>query len=169
RGFVEGAGTYQFDGGTVIDSSTDGTIDVFSVIGGSDNNAVTLSLPVAGFGSIQVTTAGGTSAPVKWNVRNGARASTVVDVAYNAAANEVLVASSGTGRIHRIQPGTGVDIGSYNIPVQNSGIVGLDILAGGLTLHDSASNTDRVIPAGSLMVFNGAPNPDRIVALNATT
>jgi hypothetical protein len=68
--------------------------------------------------------------------------------------------------IYRINPATGVQIGSYVIPIQNSGNVGLDILPvvpGGFSLNGV------LIPAGSLIVFNGAPNPDRIFAVNPTT
>jgi hypothetical protein len=79
------------------------------------------------------------------------------------------VASVSTGRIHRLDAATGAELGNFLIPVQNSNNVGLDILAAGITLHDTVSDTDVPVPASSLIVFNGAPNPDRIVAMNPTT
>ena len=67
RGFQEGNGTtYRFGGGQTVDANFNDGPDVF---GGflHDNDAVNLGLPVGGFGTYSVTTAGGTSAQT-WNV-----------------------------------------------------------------------------------------------------
>jgi hypothetical protein len=71
--------------------------------------------------------------------------------------------------IYRINAATGAQLGSFAIPGQNSGSLGLDITPVGLSMHDATSNTNIAIPAGSLIVFNGVFNPDRVYALNPTT
>ena len=165
QGFVEGNGTtYQFGTATVTDLSTDTVINVFS-----SGTTVDLTLPIGGPGSFTVTTAGGTSAPKAWNVISPFSSGTVVDVAYEAVAGEVLTASSTTGLIYRINPSTGAVLGSFNIPVQSSASLGLDISPVATTLRNTATSTDVPIPAGSLIVFNAAPTPDRIVAMNPAT
>jgi hypothetical protein len=104
-----------------------------------------------------------------WNVVSPLLAATIVDVAFNPSSGELLLGNSGTGLIYRINPATGATVGSFAIPVQNSGNLGLDIAPVGFTLRDTASATNVPIAAGSLIVFNGAPNPDRIIAMNPTT
>ena len=79
------------------------------------------------------------------------------------------MASVSTGKIHRIDPATGAELGSFPIPVQNSNNLGLQIVPAGLTLHNTASNTNVAVPAGSLLVTNGAPFPDQVLAVNPTT
>ena len=61
-----------------------------------------------------MTTAGGTSAPLAWNVYRPNRGA-LIDVAYNAAANELLVADNAT--IRRLDAATGAELGSFDIPV----------------------------------------------------
>jgi hypothetical protein len=165
QGFLEGHGTIYHVGTTdVIDLENAAGPNVFS-----GNTLVDLALPVGGPGTFTMTTAGGTSAPVPWNVVSPVLAATVLDVAYNAAANEMLVVSVGTALIYRLNPTTGAQIGTFPVPVSNSNNIGLDITPVAFTLRDTGSATDVPIPAGSLIVFNGGPNPDRIVAMNPTT
>ena len=163
RGFVEANNTsYNFPAASILDTSPNTGPDVFS-----SGTLINLSLPVAGAGNFTITTAGGTSAPISFNSVSPALAATVVDVAYNSAASELLVATTGAGGlIYRINPATGAQVGSFAIPGQNSGNLGLDITPVGFSMHDVTSNTNVAIPSGSLIVFNGVFNPDRIYALD---
>jgi hypothetical protein len=165
QGLVDANGTvYQFANGSVVDNDLTST-NVFS-----SGTLVDLTLPVAGDGTLTVTTAGGTSAALPWNVISPVLGTTVVDVAYNAASSELLVASTiSGGNIFRINPATGAQLGSFAIPVQNSSSLGMDILPVAATLRNTATGTDIPLPAGSLIVFNGAPNTDRIIALDPVT
>ena len=68
RGFIKGAGTYTFGTTSVVDTSINSGPDVIYDYGdGNDrtNGQVNLTVPLAGnpYGTITVTTAGGTSAP----------------------------------------------------------------------------------------------------------
>ena len=72
QGFQEGSAgntvSYNFAGGSVTDTAGNAGPDVYNTISGSDNNAVYLpSEPVHGFGTLTMTTAGGTSAPFTLN------------------------------------------------------------------------------------------------------
>src|SRR5262249_47609197 len=128
RGFVEGNNSlYAFASGTVTDTSVSTGPNVFSGVA-FDNDAVNLTLPVAGPGTLTVTTAGGTAAPISWNVASPALPSNsrLVDVASNGTT--LWVGNDSTGKIHRINPATGAELGSFTIPVQNSGNLGLQIL-----------------------------------------
>ncbi|MEJ0019610.1 MAG: Ig-like domain-containing protein [Acetobacteraceae bacterium] len=69
-GFVEGAATYRIANATVTDSAIDNGPDV---VGSSvDNDTVSLDNPTHGTGSITVTTAAGTSAPLSLTEANPA-------------------------------------------------------------------------------------------------
>src|SRR6185312_12175003 len=61
-GFVEGAATYTYAGGSTQDTSVSAGPDVFNHAT-FDNTGVTLPEHLHGFGNVTVTTAGGTSAP----------------------------------------------------------------------------------------------------------
>ena len=160
RGFVEGAATYSFGAGSVVDTSASSGPDVF--FGFSfDGDTVNLALPTSGAGTLTVRTAGGTSAPLAWNVYNPNRGA-LFDVAYNAAANELLVADANV--IRRLDAATGAELGSFDIPGSGStGNIGLQILPTAMTLGASA------VPAGSLLLTNGTASNDQIFALNPTS
>src|SRR6266850_1601754 len=160
RGFVEGASTYTFAAGSVIDTSASAGPDVFFGFS-HDNDAVNLTLPASGAGTLRVTTAGGTSAPLEWNVYHPNRGQ-LVDVAYNAAANELLVADNNL--IRRLDAATGAEVGSFDIPVSGfTQNLGLQILPAAMTLGAT------VVPAGSLLLTNGTTSFDQIFALNPIT
>ena len=166
KGFIEGHGTrYQFGNALLVDTTSGNGPNV-----SGNGTIVNLTLPQGGRGFFTVTTAGGTSAPVPWDIITPGIGPVLQDVAYNTAAGEMLVASSASpGLIYRIDPVTGAQLGSFAIPVANGTSLGLDIIPVGITLHDSASNTNVALPAGTLLVFNGTPDPNRIVAMNPIT
>src|SRR5260370_20587685 len=75
RGLEEGNNTsYQLAGSTVVDTAVNGGPDVFQYYDNgnssglyTDNGGVNITEPVHGLGSVTVTTAGGTSAPLTVN------------------------------------------------------------------------------------------------------
>jgi hypothetical protein len=166
HGFVEGHGTrYQFGNALLIDTTTTNGPDV-----SGNGTTANVFLPQGGPGAFTVTTAGGTSAPVPWAIITPGIGPVLQDVAYSAATGEMLVATSASpGRIYRIDPETGAQRGSFVIPVTNGTSIGLDITPVGITLHDTSSNTNVDLPAGTLLVFNGTPDPNRIVAMDPLT
>src|SRR6266850_4441297 len=160
RGFVEGHGSvYSFGTGSVTDTDNSGTpIDVFFGFT-QENDAVNLTLPASGPGTLRVTTAGGTSAPIAWDLYSP-NAGTLRDLAFSSS--ELLVADGAV--IRRLNPDTGVELGSFDIPfTTTSSRVGLQILPTAMTLGGTA------VPAGSLLVINGGASNDRIIALNPVT
>jgi hypothetical protein len=154
-GLVEGNNTaYQFGNAIVIDTVQGTGPDVFS--SGTLANA---TLPVQGVGSFTVTTAGGTSAQIAWNVVNPGLGG-LTDVAYDPATQAIWVADNST--IYRINKATGALLGSFDIPSSGStSNLGLQFVADGFTLNATA------VPAGSLLITDGAPNPDQFIAVNA--
>ncbi|MBX9699617.1 MAG: hypothetical protein K2X74_09275, partial [Acetobacteraceae bacterium] len=155
QGLVEGNGTaYQFGNGSVIDVDTGTTTNVFS-----SGTASNLTLPIQGIGNFTVTTTGGTSAPIAWNVVNPNLGS-LIGVAYDPATSTLWVADG--ANISRVSKATGVVLGSFPNP-QATSFIGLQFVATGFTLNGVA------VPAGSLLVTSGVANPDRFVAMNATT
>jgi hypothetical protein len=163
-GFVEGDGSvYTMGGVTLPDTSVSAGPNVISV-NFVENKAVDLTPPVSGFGTVTVTTAGGTSAPIPWDVLAPGQGD-LVDIAFAAAAGEILVASSGTGAaIHRVDPATAALLGSFAIPGGNSTSLGLQILPAAIpSLGGSA------VAAGNLLVTNGGASFDKIFAVNPTT
>ena len=155
QGLVEGNGTvYQFGNGIVTDTVVNGDPNVFS--SGTFSN---VTLPVQGVGSFTVTTTGGTSAPIAWNVVNP-NLGALIDVAYDPATTTLWVADS--VNISRVSKTTGAVLGSFAIPSGSTSSIGLQFVSTGFTLNSVA------VPAGSLLVTNGGPNPDRFIAVNAS-
>jgi len=160
RGFVEGHGSvYTFGTGSVTDSDNSSSpIDVFFGFS-HENDAVNLTLPVSGPGTLRVQTAGGTSAPIAWDLYSP-NAGQLLDLAFTSS--ELLVADGAT--IRRLNPDTGVEIGSFDIPfTTTTNRLGLQVLPAAMTLAGTP------VPAGSLLVTNGGASNDRIIALDPVT
>jgi hypothetical protein len=167
-GFIEGNGSiYNFDGATVIDTSTTSGPDVYyNYANGSytTNALVNLSPPTSGSGALTVTTAGGTSAPIAWNAIDP-NLGDLSDVASNPNSGALYVSEYNGNVIQQINPNTGASIGSgIALPGGASyGLTGLQVLTQAVTLAGVS------VPAGSLLVVDGYANPDRIDAINPST
>ncbi|MEJ0018377.1 MAG: Ig-like domain-containing protein [Acetobacteraceae bacterium] len=165
-GLVEGGSKYQFAGGSLNDTAVDSGADVLSY--NYDNNYVNMAEPVHGFGSVTVTTAGGTSAAFALNEMQTGQGS-LGDVAFDPATGHVWVSDNNNpGNLRRLDPATGAIV--QTIAMTNGlgtpyafNYAGLQIAPAALTLGGTA------VPAGSLLVFNGYPNPDQVTAVNPTT
>jgi hypothetical protein len=162
NGLIEGNNTlYRFGSGVVVDAATlSSPTDVSGM-----NSTVDLALPVSGSGSVTVTTAGGTSAPIPWDVITasadfrldyyhlspGYYALDQLSGVAVAANGDLFTALYGTyflgsSEIHRIDPATGNTVTLFLGPPAPS--VGLQILPAAMTLGGVN------VPAGSLLIFN---------------
>jgi uncharacterized protein YjiK len=159
-GFVEGHGSvYQFGAATVTDTNLTDPVDVTSFQ--QDNERVILPLPVSGSGTLQVTTSGGTSAPMAWNVVAPGLGA-LIDVAYDPATSSLWVADN--NNISRVSKTTGAVLNTFDIPASGfTSNLGLQFVSTGFTLNATA------ILAGSLLVVNGTVANDQFIAVNATT
>ncbi len=157
-GFVEGASTYAYPGGSVSDTSTSSsTVDVYSNGSTAYLNGV---VPAHGAGATAVTTAGGTSAPFAAAEAFPAIGS-LDDVAVDASGLLWVLSDS---RVAHVDPATGAVLASYATPGGSSnGYGGIQVLPAAMTLAGVA------VPAGSLLVTNGQASPDRVYALNPAT
>jgi hypothetical protein len=117
-------------------------------------------LPTSGSGSFSLTTSGGTSAPLAWNVVNP-NLSTLYDVAFDGATGNLLVATN--TQILRIDATSGQTLATFSLPGGSSGNTGLQVLPAGMTLAGVS------IPSGSLLVTNGGASFDKIFALNPSS
>jgi len=145
----------------VTDTSATAGPSVF-FLSGSDNTGVDLTPPVSGFGTLEVTTDGGTSAPIAWNVLTPNRGQ-LIDVAYRATADEVLIADNNT--IRRLTAATGSEVGSFDIPGSGfTNALGLQILPAAIP-----SLVGTAVEAGNLLVTNGTASTDKIFALDPVT
>ncbi|MHC5112427.1 MAG: beta strand repeat-containing protein, partial [Planctomycetota bacterium] len=152
-GFVEGNDTvYTLGNGSVTDTSTNTTINVFS-----SGSAVNVTTPVHGLGNVTVQTTGGTSAPVAVNWLHPGLGQ-LHDVAFDATANELIV-SNGTD-YHRLDPVTGAVLGSVALPDAFTNSVGLQILPGAI-----GSLGGTAVAAGSLLITDGDASFDKIFAV----
>ena len=166
-GFIEGNGSvYSFNGVTVVDTSVSSGPDVYyNPNNGYVSNAlVYLTPPTSGPGLLTVTTPGGTSAPIAWNVINP-NSGPLSDVAVDPSSGAVYVSLYNGNQIQRINPSAGAAIGSpLALPGGSSyGLTGLQILGQAITLAGVS------VPAGSLLVTDGYANPDRVDAINPST
>ena len=161
-GLVEGNGTlYTIGSGSVTDSDVSATgvnVGGFFVV---DNDGANVAMTAFGPGQASIRTAGGTSAPLAWNVINPALGANLYDVAFEASSGNLLVATS--TEIKRLNAATGATLGSFAMPGGSSGNMGLQVVPAAFTLGSTA------VPAGSLLVVNGGVSNDKIYALNATT
>ncbi len=163
-GFVEGGSTIGFAGATMVDSSTDGNIDIY-YHSAADNTGLRLTEPVHGFGPLTITTAGGTSAPFAYNVLLQPFGN-LRDVAFDPVTKSAWVSDiANPTKLHRIDLATGTELQSITLNSTDFGsaymsIAGLQITPEVFTLNGTS------IPLGSLLVFNGQPNPDWVTALN---
>ena len=178
-GYIEGASTYTFTGSSFADTLIDAAdanevVNVWYDYG--QNNSVYLrrsAINAHGFGSVTVTTEGGTSAPAEVNFVR-------VDLGTNKALGDVAVDRT-TGalwaldynrpyELHRIDPGNGRIVQTIVAPVLTAG-EDYAYNHAGLQVVDSAfklGTTD--VPAGSLLLFNGYGAPDGgVAAIDAAT
>ena len=166
KGLIEGNDTiYRFGSGIIVDSATDAAPTDVS----NTNTTADLPLPVGGNGSLTVTTAGGTSAPIPWDVITPAAdfrsdlATSEPDFFANDELAGVAVTANGdlfvsttsefsrTGsgfstEFHRIDPTTG-NIVTLLVAPPDAEPVALQILPTAMTLGGVH------VPAGSLLVF----------------
>ncbi|HNO88928.1 MAG TPA: pre-peptidase C-terminal domain-containing protein, partial [Rhodocyclaceae bacterium] len=178
-GYIEGASTYAFTGSSFADTLIDAAdanevVNVWYDYG--QNNSVYLrrsAINTHGFGSVTVTTAGGTSAPAEVNFVR-------LDLGTNKALGDVAVDRT-TGalwaldynrpyELHRIDPGNGRIVQTIVAPVLTAGedyaynYAGLQVAPTAFKL----GTTD--VPAGSLLLFNGYGVPDGgVAAIDAAT
>ncbi|MBX9717205.1 MAG: pre-peptidase C-terminal domain-containing protein, partial [Burkholderiaceae bacterium] len=168
-GFVEDGSTYSFAGATASDTGTN--IDVYY---GADQNGRaylnTTALPLHGLGSVRVSTAGGTSAPLALNtVAVSVPGFSVSDIAIDPTTGAIWVTDDANpGHLLHIDPATGATLDSITMTdafgtpyVYN--YAGLQVVPSAFTLNATS------VPAGSLLVFNGYPSPDRVIAVNPAT
>jgi len=165
-GFLEGGSTIGFAGATVVDSSTDGNIDIFFSAGG-DNTGLRLIEPVHGFGPLTVSTAGGTSAAFVLNEMT-LPYGYLRGVAFDTASAALWVADNGgPGKLYRIDSANGAELQAI---VVNTTDFGSTSFYGGMQFVTEAFSLNGTnVPVGSLLVFNGQSNADRVIALNAAT
>lgn len=176
-GFVEGASTYQVPGATVVDTQVTGGVDVyynanFSAQNGSASFSTTV-LPRQGLGSVTVTTAGGTSAPLALTVlRPGSETTTVGslgDVAIDPTTGALwVIDATSPATISRVEPTTGQVQQTIALPTATFGstygyYAGLQVVPSAMTLGATP------VSAGSLLLFNGYTSPDQVTALHPTT
>ena len=164
-GFVEGGSTYQFAGGSVVDTVVNDGPDVTyrydpalgQYIG---NGLVDLAEPVHGLGTVSVTTAGGTSAALSLpEMRLGL--GYLHDVAFDKTNDSLWVVDNGSpANINRIDATSGQVLQSF--AVSDTYVIG------GLQVVSQAMSLNGVsVPAGSLLLFNGYPYPnDQVTAFN---
>ncbi len=159
-GFAEGTATspvtYTIGNTTVVDTNPGTGVNVggFFV---TDNDGADVPFTTSGSGQVTIQTAGGTSAPVIWNVINPTLGA-LYDVAFGGG--NLYVAT--TSEVKRIDAATGATLSSFAMPGGNTGNVGLQILPSAMTLNGVS------VPAGSLLVTNGAPDPDAVIAVDPT-
>jgi outer membrane protein assembly factor BamB len=129
-------------------------------------------MPRYGLGEVTVTTAGGTSAPLRLNaLRPGSDTAAVgvlSDLAVDAEGKLWLVDSANPAHLQKVDPATGQVLQSLTLTsafgsTRIDQYAGLQVLAGAMSLAGTA------IPAGSLLLFNGYVNNDRVVAVNPDT
>jgi hypothetical protein len=157
QGFTEGNGTvYQWAGGSLTDTAQGTGPDVFS-----SATRANVTLPVQGAGAFTMTTSGGTSVPLAWNVVSPGLGA-LIDVAYDPATSSLWVADN--NNISRINKTTGAVLNSFDIPVTvSTNNLGLQFVATGFTLNATA------VPTGSLLITNGSAVNDQFIAVNAMT
>ena len=172
--------SYNFAGGSATDTSAGAGPDVYNTIGGSDNNAVYLPTePVHGFGSVTVTTLGGTSAPITLNEMEPADGY-LRDVAMDPAnPGQAWIADNGNpAKLHLINISTGAEIRSITL-TQGGGATtdfGSTSFFGGMQIvpvipagQIALTLNGVAVPSGSILLFDGAPNPDRVIAVDPAT
>jgi large repetitive protein len=173
-GLIEGNGSYQFAGATVVDAADDpNNLDVYYSTGNSfQNGSVYINrtvLPTSGLGAVSVTTAGGTSAPLDLNfVRVTVPGTTLGDVAVDADGKLWISDYTNPGQLLRIEPGSGATLATIDYTAAfgttySYNYAGLQVLDAAMTLGSTN------VPAGSLLMFNGYANTDRVIALNPAT
>jgi hypothetical protein len=160
-GLIEGNNTiYHVGSGFAIDATTSTSAGI-QVTG--FNQKATMPLLVGGAGSLSVQTAGGTSAPIPWNVVNPG-VGPLTDVAYDPGSATMFAATR--TEIHRIDPASGRVLVSFPIPaatfIASASIQLLTFSAPGLTLGSSS------LPIGSqvLLVFVSTSSDDQVLALD---
>ena len=158
-GFVEGASTYTYAGGSVTDTSTSSSpIDVYSSGTVAYLNGV---LPQHGLGGFTVTSAGGTSAPFGDNTVFPKLPNNLTDIGIDTS-GKLWVATD--TQIVQVDPATGVASKTYSWPGGNAnGYGGIQVLPTAMTLNGVP------IAAGSLLLTNGQISPDTIYAMNPAT
>jgi hypothetical protein len=163
RGFVEADARYPFAGTTVTDSAANSGPDVYH--SGGENRAVNFPIPVHGFGPVTVATAGGTSAPLPYEVLNP-ELGYLRDIAYGNG-QLWLIDNGSPAKLHRIDPATGLASQSITL---SAAFGSTNYSAGGLQVAPAAFTLGATaVPAGSLLLFNGTPSPDRVVAVDPAT
>ncbi len=170
-GFVEGATVYGFPGTAVADTAGDGgEVDVgftrdFSAQNGSASLGAT-ALPRYGYGSVTVSTAGGTSAALGLEaLRTSVTGVSLGDVAADAQGQLWVSDQANPGHLLKVDAGTGQTLQTITMSAAygtqfTQSYTGLQVLRGTMRL----GSTD--VGPGNLLVFNGAPNTDRVVAVN---
>jgi len=156
-GLVEGHGSvYQIGSGTLIDTAQGVGPDV------SANGTISdLTLPVQGLGSFTVTTAGGTSAPIAWNVVSSGLGA-LIDVAYDPATETLWVADQ--NNISLISSTTGAVLESFAIPVTGfASEIGLQFVAASFILNGTP------VAADTLLMTSGSEVTDQFIAVNPTS
>ena len=184
QGFQEGSASnavsYNFAGGSVTDTVGNAGPDVYNTVSGSDNTAVYLpSEPVHGFGTVTVTTAGGTSAPIALNEMETGDGY-LRDVAMDPSnPGQVWIADNGSpAKLHLVNTATGVDIRSITLTSGGGSTTdfGSTNFFGGMQIvpvtpsgQTSLTLNGVAVPAGSILLFDGETNPDRVIAVDPST
>jgi len=173
-GFVEGGTQYAVGGVTVDDNATGDGVDVSYYFDSTRNTNVfngyavldTADLNHNGFGSISVTTAGGTSASLALNLlKVTVDGTSLGDVAVNAAGELWISDYTNPGHLLRIDPANGETLqtitltDAFGTPYLYN-YAGLEVLTSDISLGGTN------VPSGSLLVFNGYPNTDRVFAVD---
>ncbi|WP_367154929.1 choice-of-anchor D domain-containing protein [Methylomonas sp. HYX-M1] len=173
-GFVEGGTQYAVGGVTVDDTATGDGVDVSYYYDNNRSTYVyngyavldTADLDHNGFGSVAVTTAGGTSAGLALNLLKVTVAGTNLgDVAVNAAGELWVSDYSNPGHLLRIDPANGDTLqtitltDAFGTPYLYNH-AGLEVLTSDISLGGTN------VPSGSLLVFNGYPNTDKVFAVD---
>ena len=168
-GLVEAGTTYRLPGSTITDTSaTAGPDVVYGNTPSVENGLVNVGAAKFGFGSITVTTVGGTSAALSVNALSPGLG-TLADLAVDAAGAAWVADSSGIGNLHKIDVATGAELASIALTTAGFGTtttysgVGLQVVPAAFTLGTVN------VPAGSLLLFEGGTSPDRVVAINPNT
>ncbi|WP_426108042.1 hypothetical protein, partial [Massilia sp. TSP1-1-2] len=182
-GLVEGATRYDFPNGSIADTQTGAGPDVsyyydpargVYVYGGQVNFG-SAALHHYGTGSVSLTTAGGTSAPIALNtVRVGSDSAGVGqlgDVAFDPTSGALwTMDASNPGRLLRVDPATGLVLQTITLtPAGGNQYTGN---YAGLQILGQAVNLAGVnVPAGSLLVFEGYPynGSNSVAAINPAT
>ncbi len=165
-GFVEGATTFGFAGASVEDVATNAGPDIYYSTN-ADNTGAYFTDPVHGFGTISVTTAGGTSVSLAAGLLTP-QLGYLRDIAVDSATGAVWIGDNANpASIHHIDTATGAVLESITFNSKDFGTTsfygGLQVAPTGFTLNGTA------VAAGALLAFNGATNADTVLAIDTAS